>query len=287
MIKKNYSKILFIFSVAFILLGCAQPLPWPDSPLYEIPATDPDWNPPQDIDGVKQSLVGHYAHYDIIAYEDETTKTPMKTFIISYGFTDFFLEDGKLFQKDSFIHAEQKINQARINSYFRDEAVQAIKPRIQEVELTLVDGIWHMYRPPTPTLLGITGDPLLPLSRDPEDPRLVDPDEDGNPGVTVDISISKIINGEIYITRREIFTNYLTLHSNGTLYGYVKDESEQFVIGASLKMLAQPSASIQNPDFGLSPIMLIPISEDIDTAEELMEIRDQLFPPEPDFPGKE
>ncbi|MBL7006638.1 MAG: hypothetical protein ISR78_06130, partial [Spirochaetia bacterium] len=140
---------------------------------------------------------------------------------------------------------------------------------------------------PTPTLLGITGDPSIPLSRDPEDPNLIDPDGDGNPGVTVDITIANLIKGEIYITRREIFTNYLTLHANGTLYGYVEDKSEQFVIGASRKILAQPSESLQISDLGLSPMMLAPISEEIDTAEELMEIRDQLFPPEPDFPGKE
>jgi len=95
--------------------------------------------------------------------------------------------------------------------------------------------------------------------------------------------VGKYFSGEIYITRREIFSNYLTLHNNGTLSGYVVDRSEQFVVGASKKILNQPSNSVQHPDMGLSPLLLVPISEDIDTYEELMELRDELFPEEPAF----
>jgi hypothetical protein len=207
----------------------------------------------------------------------------MRTFIISYGFTDFYLEDGKLMQSDQFVRAEQKLSQKGASSVFSDEAVQAIKPRVQEVELFVKDGVWQIHRPSTPTLLGIKGDPLKSLSKDKNDPNLTDPDQDGHPGVTVKISVGKFFNGEIYITRREIFTNYLTLNQDGSLTGYVIDESEQFVVGASMKILEQPSNSIQHPDMGLSPLLLIPIDPEIDTPEELMAIKDKLFPPEPEF----
>ena len=145
------------------------------------------------------------------------------------------------------------------------------------------DGRWCIYRPATPSLLGISGDPLQPLSTDPEDPNLTDPDEDGNPGVTVKLSVGKFFSGEIYITRREIFINYLTLNSDGTLTGHVEDRSEQFVVGASKKILNQPSHSVQHPDMGLSPLILVPIDEEIDSLEELMDLRDELFPEEPGF----
>jgi hypothetical protein len=166
---------------------------------------------------------------------------------------------------------------------FSDEAVQAIKPRVQEVELSQKNGRWHMYRPATPSLLGIEGDPLKPLSKDPNDPNLTDPDQDGHPGVTVQISVGKFFRGEIYITRREIFSNYLVWNNNGTLTGHVVDQSEQFVVGASKKILNQPSNSIQHPDPGLNPVLLVPVDPDIDTYEELLEIREQIFPEEPEF----
>ena len=273
-----------------ILLGmnsCSKPLEWPESPLYEFGNEGSVRTQATDPERVREALVGHYAHYDVVAYEDTTTRTTMRTFIISYGFTDFYLEDGKLMQSDRFVHAEQKLSRKNARSVFSDAATQAIKPRVQEVELTNKDGVWHIYRPATPSLLGIEGDPMKPLSKDPNDPRLTDPDQDGHPGVTVQISVGRFFKGEIYITRREIFSNYLTINHDGTLSGYVVDRSEQFVVGASKKILAQESHSVQYPDKGLSPVLLVPIPPDIDTPEELIAIRDQIFPPEPEFRTRE
>jgi len=279
-VKGIYPGILVIL---FFLYSCSKPLEWPESPLYSFEKGESNTTQPTDLESAQKAIVGHYAHYDVVAYEDTSTRTTMRTLIISYGFTDFYLEDGKLMQSDQFVRAEQKLSKKNAKSVFSDEAVQAIKPRVQEVELSQKDGRWHLYRPSTPSLLGIKGDPLQPLSKNPNDPNLTDPDQDGHPGVTVQISVGKFFKGEIYITRREIFTNYLTLNNNGTLSGYVVDESEQFVVGASKKILNQESNSIQHPDPGLSPVLLVPVDPNIDTLEELMQIRDEIFPEEPEF----
>lgn len=274
---------LMAFALA-TLVSCSKPLPWPASPLYNFEDSNNQNALSSNIDSVKKKLVGHYAHYDVVSYEDTTTQSPMFTFVISYGFTDFFLDSlGNLIQSDKFLYAKHKINQTKIKSTFNSDAVQAIKPKNQQVDLSYREGKWHIYRAPTPTLLGITGDPSLPLSNDPNDPNLIDPDNDGKPGVTVKINIGKFIEGFIYITRREIYSNYLSLNNNGTITGYVKDESEQFVVGASMKILAQESNAHQHPDKGLNPVLLVPVSEEINTLEELMEIRNDIFPEEPEF----
>ncbi len=239
-----------ILACLFILSSCSRPLEWPESPLYVFEKGEPNSNQPTDLESAREEIAGHYAHYDVVAYEDTTTRTTMRTFIISYGFTDFYLEEGKLMQSDRFVHSEQKLSRKNSKSVFRDEAVQAIKPRVQEVELFRKNGTWHLYRPESPSLLGIEGDPMKPLSTDPNDPNLTDPDKDGHPGVTVQISVGKFFRGEIYLTRREIFSNYLTLNNNGTLSGYVIDRSEQFVVGASKKILNQESNTSQHPDTG-------------------------------------
>jgi len=256
---------------------------WPESPLYVFEKGDSSINQPANLEGILDKIVGHYAHFDVVAYEDTTTRTTMRTFIISYGFTDFYMEDGKLMQLDQFVHAEQKLSRKNSKSVFSDEAVQAIKPRAQEVELIQKDGIWHIYRPESPSLLGIEGDPLKPLSSDSNDPNLTDPDKDGHPGVTVQISVGKFFKGEIYLIRREVYSSYLTLNNNGTLSGYTTDRSEQIVVGASKKILNQESHNYQHPDKGLSPILLVKVDPDIDTPEELMKIRDDIFPSEPEF----
>ncbi|MDF1573337.1 MAG: hypothetical protein P1P82_17140 [Bacteroidales bacterium] len=272
-----------MLALLFFLNSCSTPLDWPASPLYVFGLGQSNGTQPSDLESARQTIVGHYAHFDVVAYEDTTTRTTMRTFIISYGFTDFYLENGKLMQSDRFVHAEQKLSKKNAKSVFSNEAVQAIKPRVQEVELSQENGFWHIYRPATPCLLGIEGDPLQALSTEPNDPNLTDSDQDGHPGVTVKISVGRFFKGEIFITRREIFSNYLTLNNNGTLSGYVVDRSEQFVVGASKKILTQESNSIQHPDTGLSPVLLVPVAPHIDTFEELMQVRDEIFPEEPEF----
>lgn len=51
------------------------------------------------------------------------------------------------------------------------------------------------------------------------------------------------------------------------------------MIGASLPILDMPNNPPQRRDPGLNPIILIPVSQDIDMCDELMAMRDSLFPP--------
>ena len=283
MIQKSKWFFSGLLAFIFFLYSCSMPLPWPESPLYVFEEEESGVVQPEDMESAMEKIAGHYAHFDVVAYEDTTTRTIMRTFIISYGFTDFYLENGKLMQSDRFVHAEQKLSRKNAKSVISDEAVRAIKPRVREVELTHKEGRWHIYSPESPSLLGIEGDPIKPLSTNPDDPNITDPDKDGHPGVTVQISVGKFFKGEIYLIRREIFSNYLTLNNNGTISGHVIDRSEQLVIGASKKILNQKSNNFQHPDKGLNPVLLVKINPEIDSPDELMKIRNDIFPEEPEF----
>jgi hypothetical protein len=282
---KSSSSIVILTAVAtscLLLCGCSSPQPWPESPLYETPTNDPNWVGPANKEEAMAAMAGHYAHYDIVAYDGETANGPLATFVVSYGFTDLVIEDGELVAYDRFCHAEYIANQP-FDTIFSDAATQAIQPPGAIVDVYEEDGVWKLWRPATPTLNGIDGDPNVPLSTDRNDPLISDDDNDGKPGVTVVVILFGIIRGEIYIARREIFANEMTLYSDGSLRGNVIDDSEQLVIGASLAILDTPNNPPQRRDPGLNPIILIPVSDDIDTCEELMSIRDSLFPPEPEF----
>jgi len=100
MIQKGRWLYPGFLALLFIFNSCSGPLEWPESPLYVFELGESDTTQPADIESVRNEIVGHYAHYDVVAYEDTTTKTTMRTFIISYGFTDFYLEEGKLMQSD-------------------------------------------------------------------------------------------------------------------------------------------------------------------------------------------
>jgi len=41
-----------------------------------------------------KEIVGQYGHNNVVAYEDTTTRTLMRSFIISYGYTYIYLENG-------------------------------------------------------------------------------------------------------------------------------------------------------------------------------------------------
>lgn len=280
------TRLISAFTVATaaysLVAGCSIPLTWPDSPLYETPTNHPDWVPPMDKGAAIAAMAGHYAHYDIVAYDGETANGPLATFIISYGYTDLVIENDQLVAYDRFCRSEYVANQP-FDTIFSDAATQAIQPPGAVVDVFEENGQWKLRRPATPTLVGIKGDPTLPLSTNRNDPLLSDDDNDGKPGLTVVVRLFGLITGEIYIARREIFSTEMTLYSDGSLRGNVIDDSEQLIIGASLAILDTPNNPPQRRDPGLNPIILIPVSADIDTCEELIANRDLLFPPEPGF----
>jgi hypothetical protein len=243
----------------------------------EPPVTEPAVTEPEPVLG--EELVGRWAHYDVVAYEDDV----LKTLIISYGFNDFTEVDGQIVDQSSFCFSEQRTDQPIITS-LSDAATQAIQPPPAVLEIDTVDGVLRVQRPPTPTPVGIRlDDPFNePLPTDPNDPRIVDDDGDGKPGLTVTIEVTPEFIGELYIARREIFAFEAFLTEPDLLTGQVTDDSEQLVIGASDPVFASSPANWgQYPDLSKSPIILRHVDADWD-CERLAAERDDLFPPTPD-----
>ena len=208
----------------------------------------------------------------------------MKTSIISFGFNDFTEVDGQMVDQASFCFSEQRTNQP-ITTSLSDAATQAIRPPSTPVEVGEVDGVLRIHRPATPTPVGITlADPANDqLPTDPADPRIVDADGDGKPGVTVHIRVTDELTGELYIARREIFAYDAALVAPDRLEGTVTDHSEQLVIGASDPIFASSKAQwVQHPDLAQSPIVLVRVDDSWD-CERLAAERDRLLPPTPDI----
>ncbi len=229
----------------------------------------------------QDDLVGRYAHYDVVSYEGKLFgPIKLKNRIISFGITEFYYEGDKLFTKDRFCFSEYKANipfQAKTS----DEFTRAIEPEVVEMEIMTTNGELLIHRPETPTLLGVElGSYTDDFPTDPNDPRFIDADEDGRPGVTVNLTFGPFLNEELYIARKEIFSYDLKRRSNGILAGFVRDRSQQYIISASKKDLVTESNPIQNPDLEKSPIYLIPLKDgdyNID-CDELKAKRREYFP---------
>jgi hypothetical protein len=244
------------------------------------PTTSPTTTSPTTTTGpLGEELLGRWAHYDVVAYEDGL----LKTLIISYGFNDFTDVDGRIVDQASFCFSEQRTDQP-IETSLSDAATQAIKPPSTPIEVDEVDGTLRIRRAATPTPVGIRlDDPANEsLPTDPGDPRIVDDDGDGKPGLTVTIKVTDDLTGELYIARREIFAYEAFLAEPDVLTGTVTDDSEQLVIGASDPIFATSDANWrQHPDLTKSPIILKRVDPDWD-CERLAAERDALFPPTPD-----
>jgi hypothetical protein len=225
-----------------------------------------------------QELPGRYAHYDVVAYEGDG----MKTLIISYGFTDYDVVDGEVVSTDSFCFSEHRSDQP-IQVELSDTATRAIIPEPVAVSVTESDGRLRVQRPTTPTGIGVRlDDPAQdPLPTDPDDPRIVDDDGDGKPGVTATITAPGGVTGELYLARREIFAYTADRQDDGSLIGTVEDDSEQLVIGASNPVFMTQAQWVQHPDPAKSPILLVPVERSWD-CDRLRAERDTIFPPTPE-----
>jgi hypothetical protein len=225
-------------------------------------------------------LVGHWAHYDVVAYQEGD----MKTLIVSYGLDDFAEVDGQIIDTTQFCFSEQRTNQP-IEIFLSDAATQAIKPPPTPVDVDVVDDVLRIRRAATPTPVGIRlDDPANEtLPEDPDDPRIVDDDGDGHPGITVTIQVGEDLTGELYIARREIFAYEALLVDEDTLSGVVTDGSEQLIIGVSDPIFSGSGADWeQYPDLSESPIILKRVTEEWD-CDRLAAERDALFPPTPEI----
>ncbi len=272
-----FRKLMIIFCLfALVQLGCSKSDEETSQVVErcdEIPAACQE---------IMAQIEGRYAHFDVVAQVAEVAFVAggiYKTLIISYGFTDFEVVDGELIETDSFCHAEYISNDTSTTTETPDEFTQAIIPRETTVDISRVNGDWVIWRPETPTFIGFDQDSSIPLPDeiDISDPRIADDDNDGDPGITVYVTLLGT-EEELYLARREIFAYDLHLQTDNSLTGYVKDSSEQLVLGASNDLLLSSPEPDQYEDMSQSPIVLIPLEGEWD-CDRLMGAEGQALLP--------
>ena len=120
------------------------------------------------------ALTGRYGHYDIVAYTGKFLgPIKLRSLVISYGLTDFYIENGELLSKDRFCFSEYIAN-IPFNSKTSDEFTQAIIPEPVALKVKEVDGAIKIFRPETPTLLGVALESYLdPFPVDPNSPAYI------------------------------------------------------------------------------------------------------------------
>ncbi|MGC9530321.1 MAG: hypothetical protein ACP5G2_06945 [Candidatus Bipolaricaulaceae bacterium] len=92
------------------------------------------------------------------------------------------------------------------------------------------------------------GDPEAdPLPKVPDDPRVVDQDGDGHPGMTLKVSVLGLISGEVYVVQRLWRAYRGVLEAPNLVRGTISWEDEQSTLGASSSWLLQSGEGRPDP----------------------------------------
>lgn len=114
-----------------------------------------------------------------------------------------------------------------------------------------------------------------PLPQDADDPRVVDADEDGHPGVTVDVD--GLVSGQVYLVQRLVRGLRGTAGRDGRMTGNVMGTGDQRVIGASSGILRTFTPQFEhNPDPDRNTFIWVPVP-DGSTCESILANRESLF----------
>lgn len=88
------------------------------------------------------------------------------------------------------------------------------------------------------------------LPKNQEDPRIVDSDRDGRPGLTV--KVEGFVDGDVYVVQRDSAAMFGTLATSGRIEGRIEWDTDQQVIGASREILGKNPETAPHPDPGKS-----------------------------------
>lgn len=114
------------------------------------------------------------------------------------------------------------------------------------------------------------------LPTDINDPRIVDTDGDGHPGVTVGISHPLVGSGHVFVAQRSVARLEGTVGEGGKVTGVVYTAPDMFKIDADRWWLKVESPQRQHPDPKESPFVLVPVADGTSCADVLRD-KDRLF----------
>lgn len=99
----------------------------------------------------------------------------------------------------------------------------------------------------------------LPI--DPDDPRVWDQDEDGFPGMTVNVNLLGFIEAQIYVVQRVQYALSGMVTSEDRIEGSIEWSDEQVVLAATNSLLMADSTGYPDPDLSKHRFVMIRAQE--------------------------
>jgi hypothetical protein len=148
--------------------------------------------------------------------------------------------------------------------------LEAVSGLTRPIRLTRDERGLVYSEPKHARVVGATIDRTEALPSDAADPRVIDADGDGRPGVTVEVRGP--IDGSIWVVHRDLSELRGRFAAEDRIAGEIRWKSEQSILGATHDLLAKPPS--QKPKPGRFWMRKVPAAT---TCREVSEQREMLF----------
>ncbi len=169
---------------------------------------------------------------------------------ISTALVDVEQEGTRLVLHDIYCFTDVQMNPPVVETRVPERFISSLHPAPRAAALEESDGGWAFLQSFVTEIRGaILADPEHdPLPVDPFDPRVVDQDGDGHPGLTVSVAVAGLVTGDTYVVQRLRFALAGRIVDPDTIVGSIDWSSEQNVLAASDALLQMPTAYRPHPD---------------------------------------
>jgi hypothetical protein len=190
---------------------------------------------------------------------------------------DVTRDGDKLEMRELICSIDSKSSVDKITMTIPPAYMRAVSGKVRPVKLESRGGRWRYLQPSFSSVAGAKLAQLTDkLPTDKKDARVLDPDKDGHPGMT--IQVRGIVDGDIYVIQRDKseMTGMLS-EAADRIEGSITWSVEQVVLGATSVFLSgQPPNSKQHPDSRRSSFTMVKVAPGISCASALKR-RDELF----------
>lgn len=121
-----------------------------------------------------------------------------------------------------------------------------------------------------------------PLPSSADDPRIVDDDGDGLPGVTITIRHPMVGQGKVWVGQRSVARLEGKVTGKGKIEGHIRTAPDMYKIDADRWWLRMDSPQRPHPDPKQSPFVMVETDQTL-TCEKLLANKDTIFPPMPEL----
>jgi hypothetical protein len=179
------------------------------------------------------------------------------------AFTHITQSGSALILQDSYCFTDATPSSFLFTTNIADVVMQSIQPEPRTASLSLVDYDFRFSQDWYTEVRGaILEDPENEsLPADPNDPRLVDLEGDGNPGMTIEASILGMFRGAGYAVQRYRYRLEGSVVNADTIVGYIDWTSDQVVVEATNPLFMEAFTDDTDPDPTKHRFVMIRIDE--------------------------